>query len=322
MAELPEFSVRLPEGDTMRRHATPALAILGLGALVAFTGCQASGSDADGSTEPGDADAAITFATTPLGDDPTAANPIETMAELLEDETGREVDIVDVPDYLSVVEAIRSDHVDIGIMSGFPSALAVNTGEVDALLAWEGNGEPVSTCVVLADSPVQTLEDLRGGTVAFADPASSSGYFMPVHMLHEAGLERDVDYDPMFAGGHEGSFAALGQGQVDAACTAIMLTQLGEPMFPFADGEWRGVGESDTMPVAMSVLARPSLDDETRELLQVALPKVFSEENAEALGPLGEGAIGVETLIDPDDSVFQPFVDIAAVADVDISDLG
>ncbi|WP_350348970.1 phosphate/phosphite/phosphonate ABC transporter substrate-binding protein [Agromyces sp. G08B096] len=298
----------------MRRHLLPALGLLGVGAL-ALTGCQA------GTDQAAAADAPITIATIPMGDDPTQENPVDAFAELLAEETGREVEITDVPDYLSVVEAIRADHVDIGIMSGFPSALAVNTGEVDALLAWAGSDDPVSTCVVLADSPVQTVEDLAGKTVAFADQASSSGYFMPVYMLHEAGLEQGEDYEAIFAGGHEGSFVALQQGQVDAACTAVMLTQLGQPMFPFADGEWRAVGESPSMPVAGSVLARQSLDDETRALLQEALPKVFSEEHAEALGALGEGFIGLEEIIDPDPSLFDGFVDIAAVAGVKLEDL-
>lgn len=302
----------------MRRATLSALGLAGLSALV-LTGCAASASSADSGADA--AAAPITIATIPLGDDPSAENPIEAFAALLEEETGRTVEVTDVPDYLSVVEAIRADHVDIGIMSGFPSALAVNTGEVDALLAWAGDDSPVSTCVVLADSPIQEVEDLAGATVAFADQASSSGYFMPVYMLHEAGLEQGEDYEAIFAGGHEGSFVALEQGQVDAACTATMLTQLGEPYFPFADGEWRGVGESPSMPVAGSVLARQSLDDETRALLEEALPAVFSEENAEALGALGEGFIGQEAIIAPDPELFEGFVDIAAVAGVELEDL-
>ncbi|WP_239010630.1 PhnD/SsuA/transferrin family substrate-binding protein [Rhodococcus aetherivorans] len=143
---------------------------------------------------------------------------------------------------------------------------------------------------------------------------------MPVYMLHEAGLEQGADYEAIFAGGHEGSFAALEQGQVDAACTAVMLTQLGEPMFPFADGEWRGVGESPSMPLMGSVLARKSLDEQTRTQLQQALPKVFSEQNAEALGAFS-GFVGLEEILDPSPAEFQSFVDIAAVAGVELSDL-
>ena len=306
----------------MRRTSLPALGMLGIAAL-ALTGCQASAQADSGSTSGATApasDAPITIATLPVSDDPTQANPIDALVELLEAETGREVEVTDVPDYLSVVEAIRADHVDIGIMSGFPSALAVNTGEVDALLAWKGSDEPVSTCVVLNDSPVQSVEDLKGTTVAFADQASSSGYFMPVYMLHEAGLTQGEDYEAIFAGGHEGSFAALEQGQVDAACTAVMLTEMGEPMFPFADGEWRAVGESPAMDVMGTVLARQSLDDETRTLLEEAIPKVFAEENAEALAAYAS-FIGLEVEIAPEPRVFSSFADIAAVAGVQLEDL-
>lgn len=298
----------------MRRYTVPALGILGIAALV-LTGCQSSAGTTASAPE-----APITLATIPVSDDPTQENPVEALVDLLEAETGREVEVTDVPDYLSVVEAIRADHVDIGIMSGFPSALAVNTGEVDALLAWKGSDEPVSTCVVLKDSPIQTVDDLKGTTVAFADQASSSGYFMPVYMLHQEGLEFGTDYQGIFAGGHEGSFAALQQGQVDAACTAVVLTEMGAPAFPFADGEWRPVGESPAMAIMGTVLARPSLDDETRALLEEALPRVFSEENADALGGYSTFA-GLDVEIAPQASAFASFAEIAQVVGVELKDL-
>ncbi|WP_324013553.1 phosphate/phosphite/phosphonate ABC transporter substrate-binding protein [Microbacterium sp. JZ37] len=304
----------------MRARALPALGLLALGA-VALSACSSSSSDDAAAAA---SDAPITFATTPLGDDPTAENPIEAFAGLVEEETGRAVEIVDVPDYTAVVEAIRNHHVDIGFMSGFPSALAVNTGEVDALLAWPGSDEPVSTCLVLDDSPLQSLEDITPETVvAFADPASSSGYFMPVAMLDAAGLEKDADYTAMFSGGHDMSFIALKEGQVDVACTStIFPTMTGTDMFPFAEGETRSIGESDSMPVAVTVLADQGIADDKRELLLEALPKVFVEENAEALGAMFEAMQGTEPILEPEDELFEPFVDIAAIADVDISDLG
>lgn len=304
----------------MRVRALPVAGLLALGALT-LAGCSAP---AEQSADAAEADATITFATTPLGDDPTAQNPITAFAELVEAETGRTVEVVDVPDYTAVVEAIRNHHVDIGFMSGFPSALAVNTGEVDALVAWPGNDDPVSTCLVLADSPLQSLEDLTPeSVVAFADPASSSGYFMPVSMLDEAGLEKDVDYTSTFSGGHDMSFIALKEGQVDVACTStIFPTMTGTDMFPFAEGETRSLGESDSMPVAVTVLADQEIADDKRELLLEALPKIFVEENAESLGAMFEAMQGTEPILEPGADLFQPFVEIAAIAEVDISDLG
>jgi phosphonate transport system substrate-binding protein len=304
----------------MRRLTVPVLGILTVGAL-ALTGCQ---STADAAVQASDPNAPITFATTPLGDDPTAENPIEAFAALVTEETGREVEIVDVPDYTAVVEAIRNHHVDIGFMSGFPSALAVNTGEVDALVAWPGNDDPVSTCLVLEDSELESLEDITPETVvAFADPASSSGYFMPVSMLHDAGLERDVDYTSMFSGGHDMSFIALEEGQIDVACTSTIFPSMtGTDMFPFAEGETRSIGESDSMPVAVSVLADQDIAADKREELLDALPNIFVEENAEALGAMFEAMQGTDPLLEPGSEIFQPFVEIASIANVDISDLG
>lgn len=306
----------------MRTRALPALGLLALAAL-ALAGCTApasAGSDTDAgtSTDP------ITFATTPLGDDPTAENPIEAFAALVEEATGRTVEVVDVPDYTAVVEAIRNHHVDIGFMSGFPSALAVSTGEVDALVAWPGSDEPVSTCIVLDESELQSFDDITPDTVvAFADPASSSGYFMPVATLDKAGLEKDVDYTAMFSGGHDMSFIALGEGQVDVVCTStIFPTMTGTAMFPFEEGETRSIGVSASMPVAVTVLADQEIAADKRALLLEALPEVFTEENAGALGAMFEAMQGTDPILEPEDSLFQPFVEMAAIADVDISDLG
>src|SRR5699024_4894136 len=102
--------------------------------------------------------------------------------------TGMEVVVTEVPNYSAVIEAVRAGHEDIGLMSGFPSALAVNTGEVESLVAWPGQEGPASHCIVLDESPLETLDDIEPEhTIAFADAASSSGFFMPTHMLSEAG---------------------------------------------------------------------------------------------------------------------------------------
>ncbi|MBK0422716.1 phosphate/phosphite/phosphonate ABC transporter substrate-binding protein [Leucobacter sp. CSA2] len=303
----------------MRRHILPVVAALGI-AAIALVGCSSAEGDTAAAKQPKDPNAPITMAAVPIGEDPTAESPYDVIAELFQKETGRKLEITEVPDYLSVVEAIRADHVDIGIMSGFPSALAVGTGKVDALMSFGGDGKPVSTCVVLKDSPVQKLEDLRGKTVAFADQASSSGFFMPVYMLHEVGLENNKDYKSIFAGGHEGSFAALKQGQVDAACTAVMLTQLGEPMFPFKDGEWRAVGESPAMDVSTAVLGRQSLDEDTRKQVDEGFRKVLVKENAKRLGAFGPMA-SAQATSNPDPKIFDQFAEIADVAGVKLKDM-
>ena len=176
----------------MKSRLLPALGGAVVVGTLALTGCSSS---ADAAQD----DRTIRFATLPISDDPNAETPVEEIAALLAEETGYEVEITDVPNYSAVIEAIRSGHEDIGIMSAFPTAMGVNTGEVDPLVAWPGDDSPVARCVVLADSPIRTLEDITpDDTVAFADPASSSGYFMPVYMLDRAGLTQGEDYEVLF----------------------------------------------------------------------------------------------------------------------------
>lgn len=308
----------------MRISKKATLGSLTLAAALALTACGGSSEATDGGSAE---DNVIRFAALPLSDDPTVDVPIEAMKELLTEETGMEVIVTEVPNYSAVIEAVRAGHEDIGIMSGFPSALAVNTNEVDSLVAWPGDGEPVSTCIVMDDSELQGLDDItEDTTVAFADPASSSGFFMPTHMLAEADKLAGEDFKELFSGGHDRSFMALKEGQADVACTSTMFTAMagqGNPMFPFEEGETRSLGESISMPISMSILGNPDMPEAKREALLDAIPKVFSDDNRDVLGLYMEGMPeGVEPITEPGKDLFQPFVDIAAVADVDISDLG
>lgn len=302
---------------TMNTRHFLGLGALALTGIIALTGCGTA------DTASGDAADVIRIATLPTTDDPGAANPIVELGELITAGTGMEVEITDVPDYMGVVEAVRNDHVDIALMSAFPSALAVNTGEVDALMAWPGLPDPVSVCYVLADSPVQSVEDLSGTTVAFADPGSSSGFFMPVHLLDSVGLEKDVDYEALFTGGHDRSAVAVKEGQVDAACTSTMLTAMpGTDYFPFEEGETRFIGESVAMDVSMAVIASQGMGDAKRAALLETLPQVFSVENEDVLGVYADaGIVGVEPMLEPGREAFASLVDVAAVAGVDIADL-
>ncbi|WP_261166702.1 phosphate/phosphite/phosphonate ABC transporter substrate-binding protein [Microbacterium sp. Marseille-Q6965] len=302
----------------MRLRTPLVLGALAAGSAVLLAGCSAASAD--------EAPDTIRMATLPLGDDPNAVTPVDALQDLLSEETGMEVEITDVPSYSAAIEAVRAGHSDIVMMSGFPSALAVNTGEVDSLVAWPGTDEPVSTCLVLDDSPLQSLQDITPDTVvAFADPASSSGYFMPVHMLDAAGLTKDEDYTALMSGGHDRSFIALQQGQADVACTSTIFPAMagqGSPLFPFEQGETRSLGESISMPIAISVLGSQHMTDEKREALLTAIPAVWNTDNADELGLYVEGIPeGVEPILEPEKDLFQPFVDIAAVAGVDISDL-
>ena len=130
--------------------------------------------------------------------------------------------------YAAVVEAMRSGHADVAYLSGWPYLTAHREAGAEILVVEERNGNPFyqSQWFVRADDDVESLADLRGRSVAFPSPSSTSGYLFPVARLVEEGLLKTGE-DPkvffgqvLFAGGYEQALQALAAGSVDAAAAA------------------------------------------------------------------------------------------------------
>jgi phosphonate transport system substrate-binding protein len=79
-----------------------------------------------------------------------------------------------------------------------------------------------SVMVVRADSGIKTLADMKGRTLAWADPNSTSGYLTPSASLKAQGIKLDDGAyfaKTGFSGGHEQGVVAVLNRQYDAAVT-------------------------------------------------------------------------------------------------------
>jgi len=99
--------------------------------------------------------------------------------------------VVVVGSILELAEQMKVHQIDLHIDSPYPSVRASDlSGSTIILRRWKGGKKEYrSLIVVRADSPIQTLGDLRGKIVAFEDEFSTSGYFLPKSALLEAGLK-------------------------------------------------------------------------------------------------------------------------------------
>jgi phosphonate transport system substrate-binding protein len=147
-------------------------------------------------------------------------------ADYLGRELGVKVNIVRGTDYAAVIEAMRSGHVQFASVGPAAYALARKVmGEdiapVAVTLDNDGNLGYYSVIAVRADSPYQTLADIKGKSFAFADPNSASGYAVPSYYLAtELGTSADEYFsDVAFSGGHEQSVMALVNGTFEAVAT-------------------------------------------------------------------------------------------------------
>ena len=138
--------------------------------------------------------------------------------------------LVDVPirvtvasDYAAVVEALRNRTADLAFVH--PAGYVLANREAKAMIVakdqWHGHTSYTSRIYVRKDSGITTLEGLRGKTIAFVDPASSSGYVYPMVMLMQKGLVQNRDpktffKDFVYSGSHDAGLLALLNGHVDA----------------------------------------------------------------------------------------------------------
>ena len=123
--------------------------------------------------------------------------------------------------YTAEVEAMKAGKIDVGEFGplGYIFAHSIAKAVPVAVFA-DKNGKPVTYTAAIwvpKDSPITTVAQLKGHTIAFSDPGSTSGNLMPRYALLKAGLDPDKDVTIKFAGGHPQSLLALVNGQVDAA---------------------------------------------------------------------------------------------------------
>ena len=126
-------------------------------------------------------------------------------------------------DYAAVIEALRNRTADLAFVH--PAGYVLANREAKAMIVakdqWHGNTSYTSRIYVRKDSGITTLEGLRGKTIAFVDPSSTSGYVYPMVMLIQRGLVQNRDPKTFFkefvySGSHDAGLLALLNGHVDA----------------------------------------------------------------------------------------------------------
>ena len=140
----------------------------------------------------------------------------EELIALLNKETGLYFKADNASSYVSIVEAMAVGKVHIGWLPPMAYVFAHQRNGDEVILKVVRRGK----VVVMADSGIETIADLKGKRVAFADPASASGHLYPRTLLLENGVDPDSDLaDVIFSGGHDTALIALVKGSAEAACS-------------------------------------------------------------------------------------------------------
>lgn len=147
------------------------------------------------------------------------------IGEYLEEQLGMPVKMTISSDYTAVVQAVKFGHAEMARFGPFNYVLATTQTKVEALIRGikksTGKDAYYSLIITHRYSDIQTLEDLRGRTFAFVDPASCSGGLVPMTVLIKAGLDPETDLaERFYAGSHGAVIVAVKGIKVDAGAIA------------------------------------------------------------------------------------------------------
>ena len=117
----------------------------------------------------------------------------KAFVKVLEEITGDEIKFFPVNSRTVAVEALANGHVDF-VLTG-PAEYIVFRARAKAVpvVAWQ-RLDYYTSLIVLADSPIMTVADLKGKTVALGVVGSTSTHLAPAQLLASAGLMPNKDY--------------------------------------------------------------------------------------------------------------------------------
>lgn len=238
---------------------------------------------------------------------------VKPAMDFLEKEMGRRVRYFITLNYSAAVEAMISKKADVSFMPPLPYVLAHRHAGVEAVLGEIYEGRPYyhSRIFVRKDSGIKNLSDLRGKTIAYVDPISSSGFMYPHDLFARAGLVRGGLEKPeggffrrvYFAGGDQQAIGAVVGGFVDAAGVsqyAVNLLRGGER------DKIAAIAQSARIP-SHNVVVRKGLNPEVRQRLVSAMMQLNRPEHR----VLRRVLYGTDGYVRVDHSHYQPVAEMA-----------
>jgi len=144
----------------------------------------------------------------------------------LESRLGKKVELVVTTDYSSMIEAMRRGRLELAYFGPLSYVLAKAKSEIEAFACQQQKGVPTYRSIVIAnaDAGIGSFEEIKGHTMAYGDPASTSSHLIPKTELKERGLEPGRDYSEQFLGAHDAVALSVQSGNAQAG-------GLSEPIF-------------------------------------------------------------------------------------------
>lgn len=200
------------------------------------------------------------------------ANQIHQKA--LSDYLGIPVEVIICEDYNAVIETMRTGKTHLASFGPFSYIIAHDRSNAEALVvsAKEGKAENAFYSSLIITHPstgIEKLEDIKGKSMAFVDPASTSGNLVPRSMFVKTFNIKPEEIDTQlfssvqFAGSHNNSLLAVANKSVDVGACTKLTYETGLKQGVIKEGDVKVITESDPIPNS-PIAARGDLPEDLK----------------------------------------------------------
>jgi phosphonate transport system substrate-binding protein len=184
-------------------------------------------------------------------------------------------------DYTATVIAAKNKDVEAGWLGPESYVLATKEGaQITAVVRGFANGLAGyhSWIITRSDSSIKTMVDAKGHTFAFNDPASTSGYLLPMlHFLKDMNVKPDQYFSKVaFLGSHENTALAVATGKVDVASNNDLNMQSLFKSGRVKESDIRVLWESPIIP-SDPIWVQNSLSADLKAAIRDAFLKISDE---------------------------------------------
>lgn len=250
------------------------LALAGIMSLSLLTAC--GGANTDEKTT-------FTIAYAPNESTEQSSDARNGLAADLGDALGMEVKEIQASDYNAIIEALRTGNADMAYMGPLSVALSVERADAEPIVMKAPEGDKAqavyhSLLIARADNDeINSIADIKGKTMAFVDPDSTSGNLVPTSEIIKAFPNDRLDTDKLhtngdffeavsFSGKHQAGLQALIKGDVDVVPISDQILAAEIANGNAAEGDVKIIHSSSAIP-AEAMIVGTSVDDELQAKL-------------------------------------------------------
>ncbi|MBZ4653811.1 MAG: phnD [Peptococcaceae bacterium] len=236
---------------------------------------------------------------------------------------GIPVEIVILDDYNAVIETMRNEKTHIAHFGPFSYIIAHDRSKAEAICVMAKDQQSAfynSLLVTHKDTGIQTIEDIKGKSMAFVDPASTSGNLVPratiVARLGVKAEEIDTKLfkSVQFAGNHTNSLLAAANKTVDVAAVSTSTYENSIKKGLVKEEDLRIIIKSDPIP-SSPVAVYGGLPEDLKAKIKEFFLKYDNPEYFKLRNEEGKRYISI------DDSNYNPIRDIAKAMNLKAEEL-